>query len=182
MKLSDWVRKEGINYRTAFIWFKNGTLPVPAKQLPTGTILVYPEETNVIEKYVIYARVSSQDQKEDLQRQLLRLKNYAANNGIIIANEFTEIASGMNSNRIKLNKILQDKSITHIIVEHKDRLSRFGFELIQSSLNANNRKIIVINETEEKFDLIQDFIDVVTSMCARIYGKKKQQKIKQQKY
>jgi len=72
MKLSDWARQQGISYITAWRWFRAGKLPVPARQLPTGTILVEaprPEGTTVL-----YARVSSADQKEDLERQVL-LKN-----------------------------------------------------------------------------------------------------------
>lgn len=59
-----------------------------------------------------------------------------------------------------------------IVVEHKDRLTRFGFELIEAALSATNREIIVLNNTEEKMELVQDFIDVITSMCARIYGQR----------
>ena len=116
--------------------------------------------------------MSSHDQKEDLQRQLQRLKDYASAKGYVIAGEVTEIASGLNSNRPKLNKLLSNNEVNTIIVEHRDRLSRFGFELIQSTLSSNNRNILVINETEQDMDLFQDFIDVVTSMCARIYGKR----------
>jgi putative resolvase len=71
MKLSDWARQQGISYITAWRWFQAGKLPVPARQLPTGTILVEalrPEGTTVL-----YARVSSADQKEDLERQVQRL-------------------------------------------------------------------------------------------------------------
>jgi len=71
MKLSDWARQQRISYITAWRWFQAGKLPVPARQLPTGTILVEalrPEGTTVL-----YARVSSADQKEDLERQVQRL-------------------------------------------------------------------------------------------------------------
>ena len=173
MKLSHWAKTQGIKYKTAYKWFKNNTLPVKAKQFETGTIIVYPEQQENINEYnVIYARVSSNEQKHDLERQIERLKDYAANKGYTIHNVVSEIASGLNDNRKKLNKILQDKKITTIIVEHKDRLTRFGFNHIQSALNASNRNVIVANETEKNIDLIQDFIDVVTSLCAKIYGKR----------
>lgn len=175
MKLSEWARQNDLSYNTAHSWFKKGILPCEAKQLPTGTIIVYPDKpinTNDEKNVVLYARVSSHDQKEDLQRQLQRLKDYASAKGYIITDEITEIASGLNSNRPKLNKLLSDASINMIIVEHRDRLTRFGFELIQSTLESNNRNIEVINKTEQDMDLVQDFIDVVTSMCARIYGKR----------
>ena len=59
-----------------------------------------------------------------------------------------------------------------VLVEHRDRLARFGFEFIEAALQAQGRRIIVADETEEIGDLWQDFVDVVTSMCARIYGRR----------
>lgn len=175
MKLSQWAKENSISYNTAHNWFKNGQLPVESKQLPTGTILVYPDKlvnSNNDQFVTLYARVSSHDQKEDLHRQLQRLKDYASAKGYIVKDEVTEIASGLNSNRPKLNKLLSNNEVGTIIVEHRDRLTRFGFELIQATLSSNNRQIVVINETEQDMDLVQDFIDVVTTMCARIYGKR----------
>lgn len=174
MKLSQWAKENGVSYTTAHNWFKNNQLPVESKQFPSGTIMVYPDKelNNTMKNVVLYARVSSHDQKEDAKRQLERLKNYASSKGYTISNEIIEIASGMNSNRPKLKKILSDTSISSIIVEHKDRLTRFGFELIESTMSASNRSIEVINQTEQDMDLVQDFVDVVTSMCARIYGKR----------
>lgn len=175
MKLSEWARQNDVSYNTAHSWFKKGILPCETKQLPTGTIIVYPDRLVNDEKeltVVLYARVSSHDQKEDLKRQLERLKDYASAKGYKITDQVSEIASGLNSNRPKLNKLLSDQSVNMIIVEHRDRLTRFGFELIQSTLSSCNRSIEVINETEHDMDLVQDFIDVVTSMCVRIYGKR----------
>lgn len=174
MKLSEWARKNGLTYQTAHSMFKNGKLPVKSTQLETGTILVYENEPldKKVTKTILYARVSSNDQKEDLQRQVERLKLFAAAKGYEVSDIITEIASGMNQNRAKINKILSDNTVDVIVVEHKDRLTRFGFELIESSLSSCGRKIHVMNETEEDMDIVQDFIDVVTSMCARIYGKR----------
>ena len=67
--------------------------------------------------------------------------------------------------------ILKDKSINLIVVEHKDRLTRFGFNYIEQLLNNEDRKIEVVNiEENSKEDLIQDFVSVITSFCARVYG------------
>ncbi|CAN2039067.1 putative resolvase [Candidatus Magnetomoraceae bacterium gMMP-15] len=118
MKLSEWAKEKGISYRTAHRMFKAGTLPVEYEQLPTGTILVYPDKVSVSQvKAVLYARVSSHDQKADLKRQMNRLKDFTAAKGL---------------------KVVK----------------------------------MVMNETEYKDDLIQDFVDLVTSMCARIYGRR----------
>ena len=173
MKLSEWAREVGIQYVTAYRMFKAGKLPMPYEQLSTGTILVYPEkELRKGNKAVLYARVSSYDQKEDLTRQLNRLKDFSASQGIVITDEYTEIGSGVNGNRKKLSKILSDPNISLIIVEHKDRLGRFGVDMLIDALSASGRRILMINESEYKDDLVQDFIDVVTAMCARIYGKR----------
>jgi predicted site-specific integrase-resolvase len=68
--------------------------------------------------------------------------------------------------------LLSDPSVSLIVVEHRDRLSRFGFEYIESAMAAQGRRIIVMESGDHKLDLVQDFIDVVTSMCARIYGRR----------
>lgn len=170
MKLSQWAKEKGITYKTAYRMFKDGNLPVKSEQLPTGTILVFPEEQQK-HRVALYARVSSSDQKDDLKRQVQRLRDYASTQGFQIAKEVSEIGSGLNGHRKKIHAILQDASITVILVEHRDRLARFGVPLLESALASAGRKIIVMNDTEYKDDIMQDFIDLVTSFCARIYGK-----------
>lgn len=174
MKLSEWARKNNLAYQTAHRLFKKGQLPVKAVQLESGTILIYEEEEvlSIDTSVTIYARVSSADQKEDLKRQVGRLTLFAAAKGYVVKEVVTEIGSGLNQGRKKLNALLANKEVTCILVEHRDRLTRFGFDLISSTLSSSNRSIVVMNETEEEMDLVQDFIDVITSMCARIYGKR----------
>ncbi len=171
MKLSDWARKHGIDYKTAYRLYRSGNLPRPTEQLATGTILVH-EIPTITNNAVLYARVSSTSQKEDLIRQLQRLRDYAASNGLTIIKEVTEIGSGMNGKRKKMLDILKDPSASIIIVEHKDRLTRFGFEYISHALESCGREIRVINQTECVNDLVQDMIDVLTSFCARLYGQR----------
>jgi putative resolvase len=175
MKLSEWARKNDITYKTAWKWFHNGQLPVRATQLETGTILVFedePEKSSQDNSVVLYCRVSGHDQKDDLERQAERLKNFASAKGWTVRQTITEIGSGLNGKRPKLLKLLEDKTATTILVEHKDRLTRFGFEYIDILLSGQNRKVVVADEEEQDSDIWQDFIDVVTSMCARIYGKR----------
>jgi predicted site-specific integrase-resolvase len=174
MKLSAWAKQNGLTYKTAWRMFTNKTLPIPAEQYATGTIIVHPTELSDIKagKTVIYARVSSRAQKDDLERQLQRLRSYAAEKGIIVHDEIIEIASGLNDHRPKLHKILTNPEVKTIMVEHRDRLARFGTRTIEATLKSNKRRLIVVNETEDKHDLIQDFVDVVTSMCAKLYGKR----------
>jgi len=172
MKLSDWAREQGVSYQTAWRWYKAGKLPVRYEQMPSGTIIVHPEAPAARTRVTIYARVSSADQKEDLVRQASRLKEYASANGWPVVSVVEEVGSGLNGRRKKLLKLLQDASVGMILVEHRDRLARFGVEYIEAALVSQGRSIIVADETEEMADIWQDFIDVVTSMCARIYGKR----------
>ncbi len=176
MRLVDWAEKQGINYMTAWRWFKHGKMPVKAIQTPSGMILV--EEKIEGERHAqlrstgIYARVSSHDQKKDLEGQVARMSIYAANNGLIVTKILTEIGSGLNGNRKKLLNILADKSIDVILVEHKDRLTRFGFEYIETLLRSQSREVIVVDKNELSDDLVRDMIEVLTSFCARLYGKR----------
>ena len=142
--------------------------------MATGTILVYEEALRMKPpaQVAIYARVSSHDQEEDMGRQVSRLKDYAAANGWKVGQVVEEIGSGLNGRRRKLIKLLQTPEVGTILVEHKDRLTRFGFELIEATMMSQGRRIMVADDTEEMTDIWQDFIDVVTSMCARIYGKR----------
>ena len=78
----------------------------------------------------------------------------------------------MNGKRTKLLSILRDPNVRTIVVEHKDRLVRFGFEYMEALLTASGRRIIVVDESEMKEDLVQDMIDVLTSFCARLYGRR----------
>ncbi len=144
--------------------------PEQIGQLPTGTYIIGEKETKTIpQQGAVYARVSSHDQKEDLQRQLQRLREYAKSNQLIRRKEVFEIASGLNGHRRKLTRLLADSSISFIIVEHRDRLTLFGFEYLQAALKATKRRIIVMNPVQCKDDLVQDMIDILTSFCARLY-------------
>jgi len=170
MKLSEWAKKNGITYRTAWNWFKAGKLPAPAIQTQTGTILIKEsgESSGVV---ALYARVSSADQKNDLDGQISRLLTYANEQGWDVGKSVTEIGSGLNGHRPKLMKLLADNKVRVIIVEHRDRLMRFGFEYVESCLSAQGRRVIVVNRAEMKEDLVQDMIEVLTSFCARLYDR-----------
>lgn len=173
MKLAEWARLEGIDYKTAYRWFKAGIIPYPTIQLPTGTILVTkPNTSETTKKAALYARVSSHDQKADLERQLSRLVSYATSNKLNVVESVTEIGSGLNGKRSKLISLLKKSDVDIIVVEHRDRLTRFGFEYLQASLAANDRKIVVLEESELTSDLVKDMIDVLTSFCTRLYGQR----------
>jgi len=175
MKLSTWAKKQGISYKTAWRLWKTGRLPLPAEQLATGTIIVKEPETSYEagpSLVVLYARVSSSDQKQDLDRQLSRLVEYTTSHGLLVKGAIKEIGSGLNGKRTKLLSMLRDPDVRTIVVEHKDRLVRFGFEYMEALLAASGRRIIVVDESEMKEDLVQDMIDVLTSFYARLYGRR----------
>jgi|SRR5919202_6285261 predicted site-specific integrase-resolvase len=103
MKLSEWAKLQGISYKTAWRWFKEGKLPVPIEQTATGTILVKLPDSN--EGLVaVYARVSSADQKPDLDRQIARLSARVTAVGFPVGLVVMEIGSGLNGHRPKLMK------------------------------------------------------------------------------
>ncbi|MCD6472835.1 IS607 family transposase [Candidatus Aerophobetes bacterium] len=170
MKLSTYAKKLGVSYKTVWRLWKQGNLD--AYQLPTGTVIVKDEVENKIpDKVCIYARVSSSENKDNLKRQSKRLEEYAIARGYQIYKVVEEIGSGVNDNRKKLTKLLKDKNYNKLIVEHKDRLTRFGFNYIQILFNQIGKKIEVVNETKnDKQDLMQDFISIITSFCVRLYG------------
>ncbi len=173
MILKEWAEKQGISYRTALRWFHEGRMPVPAWQHGEGYAIVVDEAGDAakLQGVHLYARVSSHDQKADLRRQRDRLEAFAASRGWVVLSIAEEIGSGLNGKRPKLMKILKAGD-GDVCVEHADRLSRFGVAYIEAALESSGRNIHVINKTECKMDIVQDFIDVVTSMCARIYGRR----------
>ncbi len=182
MKLSEYAKKTGISYQTAWRMWKRGQLN--AYQLPTGTIVVKIEEesTSVDLIACIYARVSSAENKKNLDAQAKRLTNYAMARGYRIYKVVKEVGSGLNDNRKQLAKILVDDHYQILIVEHKDRLARFGTNYLSLLLEKTGKKLEIVNLADNsKDELMQDLIAIITSFCARLYGlrrsKRKTEKI-----
>lgn len=121
---------------------------------------------------VCYARVSSSDQKNDLQRQADRLKAFAFNMGVAAPEVVTEVGSGVNDKRRTLNQLLKDPTVATIIVERRDRLASMNAGLIESALEASGRRLIVVDDTDLDDDLARDVTEVLTSFCARLYGRR----------
>src|ERR1035437_1850840 len=174
MNLTEWAKTQGIDRTTAYRWFRNGVLPVRAQKVGPRIILVFPEpeQPKSTEKVALYARVSSTDQKSDLEKQLQRLKQWASSAGLNVVKTEAEVASGMNARRSKLRSLLSDASITVIAVEHRDRFARMDSELIEATLSAQGRRLAVIDPNEVEDDLVRDMVEVLTSFCARLYGKR----------
>ena len=180
MKLSDYAKKLGVSYRTAWNYYKEGRLN--SYQTHTGTIIIKDEMQGEGKKIAIYCRVSSAENKNNLESQKNRLLNYCAAKGYKVNKVVTEIGSGVNDARKQWLSLLADKTINVIVVEHKDRFTRFGFNAYMVLLNNEGRNLEVVNETNNvKEDLMQDLVSIITSFCARLYGlrrsKRKTEKI-----
>jgi predicted site-specific integrase-resolvase len=162
-KLSTWAEEKGVHYRTALSWVRDGLMPLPVERTPGGHIRVIEGEKTTT-RTVLYARVSSSDQKADLERQVDRLRIFAAAKGYEGVEVVSEIGSGLNGHRRRLLALLSDTAVGRIVVEHRDRLARFGVEYIEAALVAQGREVVVVESGEHKLDLVQDFVDVVTCL------------------
>ena len=169
MKLSEYAKQVGVTYKTAYQWWKAGQLD--AYQLPTGTIIVR-EPKAAATGAALYARVSSADQKEEVTRQMQRLRDYAAARGYQVVSEVTEIAFGLNEERPKLKKLLTDAAVGVIVVEHRDRLTHFGYGYIVTLLEHQGRRVEAVFPTDTGDGLVDDFVAVITSLAARVYGRR----------
>ena len=180
MKLSEYARRIGVKRHTAYRWFKRGEIP-NAVQLPSGTIYVPDEifETELKSKTgltVVYARVSSSEQrKTHLETQAERLTQFAIANGWVVDKVIKEVGSGLNDDRKQLTELLlSDEPIARIIVEHKDRLTRFSFNYLEILAKKQGFEIIVVNPTvTDQEDLMQDFASIITSFCAQLYSRRR---------
>jgi len=177
MKRSEYASKVGIQYQTAWKHYRKGLIP-GAYQLATGTIIV-PED--VLQKpgktgvdAAVYTRVSSRENKANLEAQAERMTQYAIARGYRVVRVVKEVGSGVNDGRKKFLSLLVDESVDVIVVEHRDRATRFGMEYIQTLLAASGRRIEVVNEAEnDKEELMQDLIAIITSFTARYYGRRR---------
>lgn len=146
MKLSDYAKLKGVTYRTAWNWAKSGQ--IVTEQLPSGTIIVNEEqESKISDKVVLYARISSSENKKNLDTQLERLKSYASAKGYIVSKEIKEIGSGLNDKRPKLEKVLLSDDWSIILIEHEKNLTECGFNYILLLLQKLNKKIEIINQS-----------------------------------
>lgn len=186
MRIREWAEREGFHPQTVWRWCREGTMPVPFERTATGAIIVHDPKyehttpTTTAGRTVCYARVSSSDQKTDLQRQADRLKAFAFSMGVGAPEVVTEVGSGVDDHRRKLNKLLADPTVTTIIVEHRDRLARMNVGLVESALKAQGRRILVVDDAELDDDLVQDMTEVLTSFCARLYDRKSAKRRAQQ--
>lgn len=171
MKLSDYAKKVGISYRTAWRWYKSGV--ITGYQQPTGTIIINLPETNQNPNKVvaIYCRVSDNGSKDNLERQAERLTQYATARGYTIYKVVKEIGSGLNDNRKQLSKLLKDDKYNILLDEHPDRVARFGLNYLKILLNKLGKELEIVNQaTEGRDELMQYLVSIIYSFSARMYG------------
>ena len=175
MNLTEWAHAQGIHAQTAYRWYREGKLPVPARKVGR-LILVSPEAAAQAARKAdgagLYARVSSHDQKPDLDGQVARLSAWAAKAGLPVVRAEAEVGSGMNGSRAKVRRLLADPAVTVVVVEHRDRLGRMNTELVEAALSAHGRRLVVLDDSEVTDDLVRDMVEVLTSFCARLYGRR----------
>ena len=184
-KPCEFAKKLNVSVKTLQRWDNAGILK--AQRSPTGRR--YYTESQYFEyigqptkqenrSVIIYARVSSSNQKDDLKNQVTFLREYANAKGIIVDEVLTDIGSGLNFKRKKWNELLmraQNKEVSQILVAHKDRFIRFGFEWYQQWLGQYGVEIVVVNNEElspEK-EMVEDLISVIHVFSCRIYGLRK---------
>lgn len=179
MKLPDYAKSLGISYKTAWRWWKAGKLPHPARQTETGLVIVDYAPSSVKPQTVttraaIYSRVSSSENKDNLERQADRLIEYSIAKGYQVVFVVKEVGSGLNDNRKKLEQLLIDGGYEILVVEHKDRLARFGVNYIDVLLKKLGVTLEIVNLAENgKDELMQDLVAIVTSFAARLYGQRR---------
>lgn len=175
LKLKDWALREGVQPHTAYRWFHAGVLPVPARRVGPRLIIVEEEpstDERSLSSVAVYARVSSSDQKGDLEGQVERVTEWLTGQGCSVSVVVTEVGSGMNGNRTKLKRLLSDPDVGVIAVEHRDRFGRMNVELVEAALASTGRSLMVMDDREVEDDFVRDVTEVLTSLCARLYGRR----------
>jgi predicted site-specific integrase-resolvase len=173
MNLAAWAERNRVARVTAYRWFRAGLLPVPARRV--GRLMLVDEpigEASLRARTALYARVSSADQKADLDRQVARVTAWATDQQITVDVVVVEVGSAPTGHRRKFLALLRDQSVHRIVVEHRDRFCRFGSEYARAALAARGRERVVVDTAEVDDDLVRDTTEILTSMCARLYGKR----------
>lgn len=182
-KIGEFAKKLGVSTETLRRWDREGTLK-PAKVTDGGTRYYsefqYNKYTGKVpnnsERVVIgYARVSSSGQKDDLERQVANIETYMLAKGYSFE-MVTDIGSGINYTKKGLTYIIDrvmSGDVDRIVVLYKDRLIRFGYELIKHICDANQTEIEIIDTTEktEQEELVEDLIQIITVFSCKLQGK-----------
>jgi len=175
----------GVHKVTVIRWIKEGKI----KAIRIGREFRVPEDEvkrllkgKLTDTAVIYARVSSSDQKSDLERQVEYLKEYCSARGYAVVDILTDVASGLNEKRRGLKELFDyvvNGKVDVVVVSYKDRLTRLGFRYLEEFFNSHGVRIEVVFGEEPKDlqpELIEDLIAIVTSFAGRLYGMRSHKK------
>jgi predicted site-specific integrase-resolvase len=171
VKLPESAGIDGVSRQGATGWLHAGVLPVPARQLAAGTILVDAPE-RAAAGVAIYAWVSSCGQRSDLGRQVARLAGYLTAEGVAPSRVVCGVGSGLTGHRTRVLSLLRDASVGAIVAGHRERLARFGVGYQETALAAQGRELIVAGRAGVSGGLVGDMVDVFTSLCAGLYGRR----------
>ena len=174
MNLTEWTHAQGIHVTTAYRWYREGALPVPARK--AGRLILVSPGTAAGPSgrggAGLYARVSCPDQKAGLDRQVARRPAWAAQAGMPVVRVKAEVGSGVNGTRARARRRLAGPAAGVVVVEHRDRLGRVNTELAGAALTAQGRRLVVAGDGEVTDDLVPDMTGVLTSFPARRYGRR----------
>ena len=168
-----WARVQGTHVTTAYRWYQEGKLPVPAQKVGR-LILVSPVTVAALSPRGgagLYEQVSSHDQETDLGRQVARLAAWAGQAGLPVVRVEAEVGSGVDGARAKARWLLSDPAPAVVVVEHRDRLGRVTTELAEAALSAHGRRLAVLDDGEVTDDGARAVIEVLTLFCARLSGR-----------
>jgi predicted site-specific integrase-resolvase len=174
VNLKEWAAATGVSYATARRRYEAGALPVPTYRLGRLIMVGTPVTGQVVDagRVVVYARVSSADQRADLDRQVARVTAWATGHHLAVSRVVTEVGSALNGDRETFLALLRDPAVSTIVVEHRDRFARFGAEYVEAALAAQGRRLLVVDPAEVDDDLVRDVTEILTSLCARLYGRR----------
>ncbi len=173
IRLSQWAAQFGMRRMTAWRHYNGGTLPPELLPKKIGNIIyVLANPEAPAGRIVGYAGVNSAEQKPHLENQANRLWAYAGQQGILLDGVVSEIASGLDDRRPKLHQLLGDPTVQTIIVEHRERLARFGVGMVEAMLEARGGSLMAIDAAEAPDDLVRDMTEILTCFCTRLYGKR----------
>jgi predicted site-specific integrase-resolvase len=173
VNLAAWAERNGVARVTAYRWFRVGLLPVRARRVGRLILVNDPAvEESRRGRTVVYARVSSADQRSDLDRQVARVTAWATAQQLPVDKVVTEIGSALNGYRGKFLVLLRDPAVARIVVGHRGRFCRFGSEYVEAAVAGRGRELVVVDSAGVDDDLVRGMTVILTSMCARLYGKR----------
>jgi predicted site-specific integrase-resolvase len=173
MNLAAWAERDGVVRVTSYRSFRSGVLPVPARTVGRLILVEDPAgHTGMPGRSAVYAWVCSADQKADLDRQVARVAAWATAQKVPVDGIVTEVGSALSGHRRRFLALLRDPCVGRIVVERRDRFCRFGSEYVQAALAAQGRGLIVVDTAEVDDDLVRDMTEILTSMCAWLFGKR----------